>query len=96
MLVITQSQGITFLQPTIAQSTVESYHKYGTAQMQLHTHEVNTCMCERIFTRVNIYANDQAKSLELREFTQELTQPSKHLFLSSNSAIFEGLLSNCR
>ena len=28
-----------------------------------------------------IYANNQAKSFESREFTWELTQPSKHLFL---------------
>ena len=50
---------------------------YGTDQMQLHTHEVNTCVC----VLVNIYASDQAKSFESSEFTQKLSQPSKHLFL---------------
>ena len=29
----------------------------------------------------NIYASDQAKSFKSREFTRELTQPSKHFFL---------------
>ena len=31
--------------------------------------------------QVNIYASDQAKSFEPREFTQELTERSKYLFL---------------
>ena len=29
--------------------------------------------------RVNIYMSDQAKFFDSREFTQELTQPCKHL-----------------
>ena len=36
---------------------------------------------KHLHVQVNIYASDQAKSFELRKFTTELTQPSKHLFL---------------
>ena len=42
--------------------------------------------------RVSIYATDQAKSFESREFTQELTQPGSICFFSSNSAIFEDFI----
>ena len=35
---------------------------------------------EHTGVQVNIYVHDQAKSFELRELTQELTQPCKHLF----------------
>ena len=50
---------------------------YGTAQMHLHTCEVNTHVC----MQVNIYTSDQAKFFKSRELTRELTQPCKHLFL---------------
>ena len=57
---------------------------YGTAQMQLHTREVNTRVCAGLFTR-GIKPN-----FESSEFARELTQPSKHFFFSSNSATLEG------
>ena len=47
--------------------------------------------------RVNIYASDQAKFFELREFTQKFTQPTKHLFFKVCVIVlyWKVSLSNC-
>ena len=63
------------------------FSAYGTAQMQLHTHEVYTRVCEGLFTRV-IKPNPlrQGNSLE------NLLNLVSICFFSSNSAILEGFV----
>ena len=58
---------------------------YGTAQMQLHTREVNTRMCAGLFTRgIKPNSSSRVNSLE------NLLNLVSICFFSSNSATLEG------